>query len=65
MAILHRMIRLNSISKPFFNKSKDWGMIINSEYIPYTNTGGSGLLYIYTKIDNKWVLYNVINLWLS
>jgi hypothetical protein len=54
-----------SISRPFFNYNKDWCVIVKSQYIPYTNTGGSGVMYIYVKADDKWILYNVINIWLS
>jgi hypothetical protein len=54
-----------SISKPFFNFSKDWCVIVKSQYIPYTNTGGSGVMYIYVKVQDKWILYNIINIWLS
>ncbi len=54
-----------SISMPFFNYTKDWCVIVKSKHIPYTDTGGSGVMYIYVKVNEKWVLYNAINLWLS
>jgi len=54
-----------SVSRPFFNHNKDWCAIVKSQYIPYTNTGGSGVMYIYVKVQDKWILYNIINIWLS
>jgi len=54
-----------SISKPFFNCNKDWCFIVKSQYIPYTSTGGNGVMYIYVKVDDLWVLYNTIDLWLT
>jgi hypothetical protein len=54
-----------SISKPFFNCNRDWCIIVMSEYIPYTDTGGNALMYIYIKINEKWILYDVLNLSLT
>lgn len=54
-----------AISKPFFNCKKDWCLIVKSEHIPYTDTGGNALMYIYIKIDDQWILYNVLVLSLT
>jgi len=54
-----------SISKPFFNCNRDWCFIIKSKYIPYVQAGGNGQMFIYIKINGKWILYNRVDLWLS
>lgn len=54
-----------SISRPIFNYSKDWCVIVKSQYVPYTNTGGSGVMYIYVKVKDKWILYNTVNIWMN
>lgn len=51
-----------SISKPFFNCSKDWCFIIKSLFIPHTGMGRSHEMYIYIKVNDRWVLYNTITL---
>ena len=54
-----------SISKPIFNKEKNWAIIVKSSFIPYTQTGGSGMMIIYVKINNNWIKYYEFNIWLS
>lgn len=54
-----------SISKPFFNCEKNWGFIVKSEYTPYSNSGGNAVMYIYIKVDSKWILYNTLTLSLT
>lgn len=54
-----------SISQPFFNDVKDWCFIIKNEFIPYTNTGGNSVMFIYIKIDDIWILYNTLTLSLT
>lgn len=61
----HRRKKYLSISKPLFNKKKDWCVIIKYQYIPYTDTGGNKGMYIYVKVDDKWFLYNTITLSLT
>ena len=53
-----------SISKPIFNSTDDWAIII----VFSANRGydiGSGNLHIYRKIDNQWELYHKLSLWIS
>lgn len=54
-----------SISKPIFNKKKDWCVIVKSQFVPYFNAGGSGEMYVYVRVEGKWILYNVISLWVT
>ena len=63
--IKNQKTRYLSISKPIFNCKKNWSFIVKSEYTPYTNSGGNAVMYIYIKVDSKWILYNTINLSLT
>ena len=54
-----------SISKPLFNPNKDWCIIVKSSYNPFFNAGGGGMLYIFVKVDDKWILYYRFSLWLG
>lgn len=54
-----------SISRPFFNHNQNWCVIVKSEYIPYVNVTSGGVMYIYVKVKDKWILYNTINVWMS
>ena len=52
------------ISKPMFNCFKDW--VIVYKYNVYKNdVGSTGNFYIYRKINDKWVFYHKVNLWMS
>lgn len=54
-----------SISKPIFNCSKNWCLIIKSYYTPQGNAGGDGNIFIYRKVGNKWIFYHKFSLWMS
>jgi len=53
-----------SISKPIFNRNKDWCFIVKSHFIPYVQVGG-GIMEIYVKVNKVWVLYHTLTLWFS
>jgi hypothetical protein len=60
----HTHLTYISISKPIYNCSKNWAIIfIDSSNLSHDI--GSGNMYIYRKIDEKWILYHTIELWLS
>ena len=50
------------ISIPFISHSKDWAIIFYS--CSSDATDGSGDLYIYRKLENKWIYYHKINLFI-
>lgn len=56
-------VKVLNVSKPYFNCSGDWAIIITSSYIPYINTSSGGIMNIYVKINGKWILYHKLSLW--
>lgn len=54
-----------NMSKPIFNCSKNWAIIITESFSPYYDVATSGYLNIYRKTNGKWVLYHKLELWMS
>ncbi|MCH7559814.1 MAG: hypothetical protein IIC67_00335, partial [Thaumarchaeota archaeon] len=54
---VHRKRTYITISKPIFNCSKNWAVMIFTAYRPYANAGGGGYMHIYKKRKGKWILY--------
>lgn len=54
-----------NISKPIFNCSKDWAIIVTESFSPYLEVATSGYLNIYRKLDDKWILYHKLELWIN
>ncbi|NND10041.1 MAG: hypothetical protein HKN96_02425 [Flavobacteriaceae bacterium] len=52
------------ISKPYFSCSKNW-VIIYGYSVYSVDTANSGYFYIYRKMNNKWVYYHKLELWMS
>ncbi len=52
------------ISKPIFNCFKTWVIIYRSN-IYNNDIGSTGDFFIYRKINDKWILYHKVNLWIS
>lgn len=52
------------ISKPFYNCSKNWLILFIDIGNGYKNYN-SGFFYVYKKEDDKWILYNKVELWFS
>lgn len=63
-------IRLNtsntyiSISKPIFNCSKNWAIIFTYS-VNLAHDNGSGYMKVYKKINERWVLYHKLELWMG
>jgi len=55
--------RIYQLSKPFISCSKNWAILFKSSYTRFA--AGGGELYIYRKVDGKWVYYHKINVILS
>ena len=54
-----------TISRPIFNCTQKWAIILKSNYRPYTQTGGNVMMHIYVEIEGKWVLYYSFNIGLT
>ncbi|WP_452218999.1 hypothetical protein [Lacinutrix undariae] len=54
-----------SISKPIFNSTEDWAIIITELNNPSLNISSGGELNIYRKIKYEWILYHKFNLWVE
>lgn len=53
------------ISKPVFNCSKNWAVIITESFNPYFNIASGGYFKVYRRVDGEWVLYHKFELWMS
>ncbi len=53
------------ISRPYFNKKKDWCLIVKETNCAYFNFSTGETIYIYVKVDEEWELYNKITLSVS
>ncbi len=51
------------VSKPFINCSKNWAIFL--AYSAHGSVASGGKLYIYQKIDGKWILYHWITTFTS
>jgi hypothetical protein len=52
------------ISKPIFNCAMDW-VILYKCNVYKDDVGSTADIYIYRKVDGKWIYYHKINLWIS
>jgi hypothetical protein len=52
------------VSKPLFSCNNQWAVIYRYTVFK-SDVGNSGTLYIYRKIDENWVVYHKITLWMS
>ena len=52
------------ISKPIFNCSKDW-VIVYMFNVFSIDVGNTGHIYIYRKVNENWLYFHKINIWIS
>ncbi len=53
------------ISRPYFNKKKDWCFLIQETSCAYLSSSTGEIIYIYVKVNEEWVLYNKLTLSVS